>query len=155
MITIENSTNDFKVISKVNDDLNYKLSEAICTILKEQSLDKMIKIKTYLKNTNSRVRESNAFNKKLIQNEDNVYDFEIIHDRYFVFKQSFEVYYAELFYFDFDPKLYPINLHLRNGYISQLAQTQKDNLLQFVYVQFTPVFINYIITWDLEKNAET
>ena len=88
-------------------------------------------------------------------------DFEILHGQYIVFKINLRIYYLDLNDFcdcslekkdNREVKL--VNIDLRDGEITQLLQTQKPHLLQFVYAQKVPSKITYIITWNLITNME-
>ena len=83
------------------------------------------------------------------------YGFEIIHDRYFVFKIGNSVYFKELVNRDFLTEgMDRVKVNLREGLVTELQQTQKSTHLQFNFVQYSPVLSNYIFTWDLQTNME-
>ena len=83
------------------------------------------------------------------------FDFEVLHNTYFVFKEGTHIYYFNMLSYDSKSnKVKMVNLELRPGVITQLVQTQKPHLLQFVYVQYCPNKVTFIITWNLETNME-
>eukprot|EP00347_Sterkiella_histriomuscorum_P019266 403342303 len=92
--------------------------------------------------------------KSIIEDASMRFDFELLHEKYLVVKNLTDIYVCNLLSSDVNNQIMKVNLNLRPGVITQLLQTQKENMLQFVYTQYCPTKITFIFTWDLDSNME-
>ncbi|CDW74810.1 UNKNOWN [Stylonychia lemnae] len=88
----------------------------------------------------------------LIQEID--HDFIIVGRKYLVYQNKINIFYILLDDITENKDFEKININLRKGKISQLAEVQNRSQVQFVYHQSKPFKYNYIVTWDLDKNIE-